>query len=177
MAILDLVYYGDPRLEKVSEPINDFNTELRKFVKDLFETMYFKDGVGLSSPQVGVNCRVLVIDTSGGTDRSKQVVLINPVIMREDGEQKGPEGCLSFPGLFADVKRPNILRVKSNDLEGNEFELQGSGLLARAIHHEIDHLNGILFIERMKKSDREAIIKKMKKMTLPPSSSKDRVLM
>jgi peptide deformylase len=175
MAILDIVYYGDPRLEKVSEPVTEFNTDLRRFVKDLFETMYFTDGVGLSAPQVGVNKRILVIDTSGGTDRSKQVVLINPVVILEEGEQKGPEGCLSFPGLFAEVKRPNVVRVKSHDLNGKEFEMDGSALLARAMHHEIDHLEGILFIERMKKSDREGIIKKMKKMTLPPAR-KDRVL-
>jgi peptide deformylase len=175
MAILDVVYYGDPRLEKVSEPVTGFDADLRKFVKDMFETMYFTDGVGLSAPQVGVNKRVLVIDTSAGTDRSKQVVLINPVIILEEGEQKGPEGCLSFPGLFADVKRPNMVRVKSQNLDGKEFEMEGSALLARAIHHEIDHLDGVLFIERMKKSDRETIVKKMKKMTLPPLR-KDRVL-
>ena len=174
MAILDIVYYGDPRLEKVSEPVTNFDGDLYRFVKDLFETMYFTDGVGLSSPQVGVNKRVLVIDTSGGNDRSKQVALINPVIVQVSGEQKGPEGCLSFPGLFADVKRPNVVNVKAQDVNGKEIEVEGSGLLARALHHEIDHLDGILFIERMKKSDRENIVKKMKKMSLPVN--KDKVL-
>jgi peptide deformylase len=129
--------------------------------------MYFTDGVGLSSPQVGVNKRVLVIDTSAGNDRSKQVALVNPVIVQESGEQKGPEGCLSFPGLFAEVKRPNIVKVKAQDVDGKDIEVEGSGLLARALHHEIDHLDGILFIERMKKSDRENIVKKMRKMSLP----------
>ncbi len=167
MAILDIVYYGDPRLETLSKPEPEVTPEVRHFVKDMFETMYFTNGVGLSAPQVGVNKRVLVIDVSGGSDRGKQVVMINPVIIKEDGEQKGPEGCLSFPGLFADVKRPNIVRVKSLNLDGQEIEIEGSGLLARAMHHEIDHLDGILFTERMKKSDREAIIKKMKKMSLP----------
>jgi len=167
MAILDIVYFGDPRLESISEPVPEVTHEVRRFVKDMFETMYFTNGVGLSAPQVGVNQRVVVIDVSGGNDRSKQVVMINPVILREDGEQKGPEGCLSFPGLFADVKRPNTVRVKSLSLEGREIEIEGSGLLARAMHHEIDHLDGILFIERMKKADREAIIKKMKKMSVP----------
>jgi peptide deformylase len=174
MAILDIVYYGDPRLEKVSEPVTDFDGEVRRFVKDLFETMYFTNGVGLSAPQVGVNKRILVIDTSGGNDRSKQVVLINPVIVQESGEQKGQEGCLSFPGLFADVKRPNVVKVKAQDIDGKEIEAEGSALLARAMHHEIDHLDGILFIERMKKSDRENIVKKMKKMSL--AVNKDKVL-
>jgi peptide deformylase len=174
MAILDIVYYGDPRLEKVSEPVADFDIDLRRFVKDLFETMYYTNGVGLSSPQVGVNKRILVIDTSGGNDRSKQVVLINPVIVQESGEQKGQEGCLSFPGLFADVKRPNVVKVKAQDLDGKEIEVEGKELLARAMHHEIDHLDGILFIERMKKSDRDNIVKKMKKMSLPVN--KDKVL-
>jgi len=167
MAILDIVYYGDPRLEAVSQPVPEVTPEVRRFVKDMFETMYFTNGVGLSAPQVGVNHRILVIDVSGGSDRGKQVILINPVILKEEGEQKGPEGCLSFPGLFADVKRPSILRVKSLNLEGREIEIEGAGLMARAIHHEIDHLDGILFTERMKKADREAIIKKMKKMSLP----------
>ncbi len=174
MAILDIVYYGDPRLEKVSEPVADFDIDLRRFVKDLFETMYYTNGVGLSSPQVGVNKRILVIDTSGGNDRSKQVVLINPVIVQESGEQKGQEGCLSFPGLFADVKRPNVVKVKAQDLDGKEIEVEGKELFARAMHHEIDHLDGILFIERMKKSDRDNIVKKMKKMSLPVN--KDKVL-
>lgn len=166
MAILDIVYYGDSRLETVSQPVPEVTPEVRKFVRDMFETMYFTNGVGLSAPQVGVNQRILVIDVSGGSDRGKQVIMINPVILKAEGEQKGPEGCLSFPGLFADVKRPNILRVKSLNLEGREMEIEGAGLLARAIHHEIDHLDGILFTERMKKSDREAVIKKMKKMSL-----------
>ena len=101
MAILDIVYYGDERLEKVSEPVADVTQETRRFVKDMFETMYFTSGVGLSAPQVGVNQRILVIDWSGGSDRNQQVALINPVILTTSGEQKGQEGCLSFPGLFA----------------------------------------------------------------------------
>jgi len=167
MALLDVVYYGDSRLQKVSEPIDGVTVELRKFIKDMFETMYFTNGIGLSAPQVGVNKRLLVVDVSGGEDRSKQVVLINPVVLVASGEQKGEEGCLSFPGLFAEVKRPNLARVKGLDQEGKEIEVEGTGLLARALLHEIDHLDGILFIERMKKADRQAIIRKMKKLTLP----------
>jgi len=164
MAILDIVYYGDPRLEKVSEPITEVTEETRRFIRDMFETMYFTNGVGLSAPQVGVNERILVIDCSGGSDRAQQIALINPVVVGATGEQKGPEGCLSFPGLFADVVRPNVVKVKGTNLEGKEIELEGEGLLARALHHEIDHLDGVLFIQRMKKADRETIVKKMKKM-------------
>jgi len=175
MAILNVVYYGDPRLEKVSEPVGEVTQETRRFVKDMFETMYFTNGVGLSAPQVGVNERIIIVDCSGGSDRDQQVALINPVVVSSTGEQKGTEGCLSFPGLFADVTRPNVVKVKAIDLEGKEIELEGEGLLARALHHEIDHLDGILFIQRMKKADREAIVKKMKKQKFE-KSAKDKVL-
>ena len=176
MAILDIVYYGDPRLERLSEPVSDVTPEIRRFVKDMFETMYFTNGVGLSAPQVGLNQRILVIDCSGGSDRTQQIALINPVVSETNGEQKGPEGCLSFPGLFADVTRPNFVKVKGWDLEGKEVEVEGEGLLARAFHHEIDHLDGVLFIQRMKKSDRDSIVKKMKKQRFEKGASKDKVL-
>ena len=175
MAILDIVYYGDPRLEKVSEPVNEVTEETRRFVKDMFETMYFTNGVGLSAPQVGVNERILVVDCSGGSDRNQQIVLINPVVVDASGEQKGQEGCLSFPGLFAEIVRPNVVTVKGMNLDGKEIELEGEGLLARALHHEIDHLDGVLFIQRMKKADRETIVRKMKKMKLE-KIAKDKVL-
>ena len=175
MAILDIVYYGDPRLEKLSEPVNEVTPEIRRFVKDMFETMYFTNGVGLSAPQVGVNQRILVIDCSGGADRDQQIAMVNPVVTFTSGEQKGPEGCLSFPGLFAEVARPNVVKVKGWNLEGKEVEIEGEGLLARALHHEIDHLDGVLFIQRMKKADREAIVKKMKKHKFE-KAPKDKVL-
>jgi len=175
MAILDIVYYGDPRLEKLSEPVNEVTPETRRFVKDMFETMYFTNGVGLSAPQVGVNQRILVIDCSGGSDRDQQITLINPVILSSSSEQKGPEGCLSFPGLFAEVTRPGVVKVKGLDLDGKELEIEAEGLLARAFHHEIDHLDGVLFIQRMKKSDREVIVKKMKKQQFE-KTVKDKVL-
>jgi peptide deformylase len=177
MAILDIVYYGDPRLEQVSEPIEEVTPELRRFIKDMFETMYFTNGVGLSAPQVGLNQRLLVIDCSGGSDRSQQITMMNPVITITSGEQKGPEGCLSFPGLFAEVARPYVVKVKGWNIDGKEVELEGEGLLARALHHEIDHLDGVLFTQRMKKADRESIIKKMKKFKAPKQGNvSDRVL-
>lgn len=166
MALMDVVYYGDPRLEKVSEPIPEVTPEIRKLVRDMFETMYFTGGVGLSAPQVGINKRLLVIDTSGGEDRSKQVVLVNPVVVEKIGEQRGQEGCLSFPGYYASVTRANYVKVRGIDLEGKPVEIEGSELLARAFLHEIDHLDGILFIQRMRKADREAILKKLKKQPL-----------
>ncbi len=171
--ILDVVYYPDPRLEKVSEPIAGITPEVKKMVKNMFETMYFTNGVGLSAPQVGINKRLLVIDCSGGTDVNQQVALINPVVQEVKGEQRGQEGCLSFPGLFAQVTRPNYVRVKGLNLQGEEIELVGEGLLARALLHEIDHLDGILFIHRMKKGDREAIIRKAKKLEI---ARKEKVL-
>lgn len=163
MALLDVVYYGDARLEKVSEPVAEVTPEIRKLAKDMFETMYFTNGVGLSAPQIGINKRMLVIDCSGGEDRTQQITLINPVVVKQEGEQRGKEGCLSFPGLFAEVSRANYVQVKGTNLEGKPVELEGKELLARALLHEIDHLDGILFIQRMKKADRELITKKMKK--------------
>jgi peptide deformylase len=151
-------------LERVSEPVAEVTQETRRFVKDMFETMYFTNGVGLSAPQVGVNERILVIDCSGGSDRNQQIAIINPVVVSTSGEQKGQEGCLSFPGLFAEIVRPNIVKVKGTNLDGKEIEVEGEGLLARALHHEIDHLDGVLFTQRMKKADREMIVRKMKKM-------------
>jgi peptide deformylase len=176
MAILDVVIYGDPRLEQVSEPIAEVTAEIRKLVKDMFETMYFTSGVGLSAPQIGVSKRLLVIDVSCGEDRSKQVTIINPVVVEQSGEQKGREGCLSFPGHFADVTRADFAKVKGLDLNGMEIAIEGTDLLARALLHEIDHLDGILFISRMKKADREMIVKKMKKQTVPRSEVKEKVL-
>lgn len=173
MAILDVVYYGDPRLEKVSEPIAEVTPEVRRLARDMFETMYFTSGVGLSAPQIGVNRRLLVIDVSGGNDRSKQVTMINPVVVEQSGTQTGQEGCLSFPGLFAVIKRPNYVKVRGLDLDGKEIHVEGSELLARAFLHEIDHLDGILFIQRMKKADREAVIKKVKKLQF---NNKEKVL-
>lgn len=166
MALMDVVYYGDPRLERVSEPITEVTPELRRLVRDMFETMYFTNGVGLSAPQVGVNKRLLVIDTSGGEDRNKQVVLLNPVILEQTGEQRGQEGCLSFPGFYASVTRANQVKVRGVGLDGKPAEVEGTELLARALLHEIDHLDGILFIQRMKKADREAILKKLKKQPI-----------
>jgi peptide deformylase len=164
MAIIDIVYFGDPRLEKVSEPISEVTPEVRKLARDMFETMYYTSGVGLSAPQIGVNKRLLVIDVSGGEDRSKQLTVINPVVIETNGSQTGREGCLSFPGLFASVTRPNFVKIRGLNLEGKEVEVEGSELLARALLHEIDHLDGILYIQRMKKSDREVIVRKMKKI-------------
>jgi len=164
MAILNVVYFGDPKLEKVSEPISEVTPEIRKLARDMFETMYYTSGVGLSAPQIGINKRLLVIDVSGGEDRSKQLTVINPVVIETNGSQTGREGCLSFPGLFATVTRPNFVKIRGLNLDGKEVEVEGTELLARALLHEIDHLDGILYIQRMKKSDREVIVKKMKKI-------------
>jgi peptide deformylase len=167
MAILDIVYYGDPRLERVSEPITEVTPEIRKLARDMFETMYYTGGVGLSAPQIGVNQRLLVIDVTGGNEPDKQITLVNPAVVETSGEQKGQEGCLSFPGYFAPVTRPNYVKVKGVSLEGKEIVVEGSELLARAFLHEIDHLDGVLFIQRMKRADREAILKRIKRSSFP----------
>ena len=142
---------GDSILLKKCRRVTDFNNRLHILLDDMHETLIKANGVGLAAPQVGVLRRaVLVMDTSREdlTPEQQIVELINPVIVESDGEQTGPEGCLSVPGIFGLVTRPDHVKVKAQDRFGNEFEYEGTGLLARECCHEIDHLDGILFTER-----------------------------
>jgi len=164
--VLKIVKYGDPVLERPALDVSNFATpELRDLVSNMFETMYANKGVGLAAPQVGLSLRLFIIDTSAGEEPGKRLVFINPEILDKKGSQVGEEGCLSFPGFREDVKRSMHVKVRARDVEGNTFELEGEELLARAILHENDHLNGDLFINHMSALKRDLIRRKIRKLT------------
>jgi peptide deformylase len=161
--ILDVVKYGDPILTKRAEEVTAFDETLRRLVDDMFETMYGAPGVGLAAPQVGVLKRLFVMDCSSGKDKKQKVVLINPVIEAEEGEQVGDEGCLSFPGIFLEVKRPQRVVVRALDLDGSAIALDVMDLQARCVSHETDHLDGELFISYISPLKRDLTKRKIKK--------------
>jgi peptide deformylase len=142
MSVRVIVKHPDPILREVSAPVKKITPNIHKLLDDMAETMYAANGVGLAAPQVGINKRIIVIDVGEGI-----IEMINPEIISMEGEQIGPEGCLSIPGLRGEVKRAMKVKVKGLDRNGNEIEVEGEELLARAFQHEIDHLNGILFID------------------------------
>ncbi|MGC9223532.1 MAG: peptide deformylase [Terracidiphilus sp.] len=162
--ILKIVKYPEPVLSQPGEPVTEFNGELRKFVADMFETMYASQGVGLAAQQVGVAKRVTVIDLSLGKDPAEKLVLINPEIIQSEGRQYEEEGCLSFPEIREKVVRAARVRVRAQDENGKWFEMDGEELLARAFQHEIDHLDGVLFIFRMSALKRSLNLRKIRKM-------------
>ncbi len=141
MAIRNIRVDGDDVLRKKCKPVDKMTERLSTLIDDMFDTMYEANGVGLAAPQVGVLRRIVVIDVQDGNP----LTLINPVIVEEDGEQTGPEGCLSLPGLQGDVTRPNHVVCKALDRDMNEITVEGEELLARAICHELDHLDGVLY--------------------------------
>ena len=141
MALRNIRIMGDKVLEKVCRPVDAVTPRIRELVGDMLETMYDAYGVGLAAPQVGILKRIVVIDVDGEHPH----ILINPEILETSGEQTGDEGCLSLPGKSGTVTRPNYVKVRAFDLDMNQFELEGEGLLARAICHECDHLDGILY--------------------------------
>ena len=160
-----IVKFGDPVLETPSDPVAEFDTlELRQLVDDMFETMYEAKGVGLAAPQVGIGKRLTVIDCTGGDKEGHKLVLINPEIVSTEGEQVGEEGCLSIPGFRENVKRPYKVVARYQDVTGEWFEITGEELLARAILHENDHLDGVLFLSHLSRLKREMIKRKIKKL-------------
>lgn len=162
--IRPILKYGAPELEKGSREITSFDNELRELAEDMLETMYAAPGVGLAAPQVGVNLRLIVVDPTAGEEQGYQTILANPEIVDRLGHQKEEEGCLSFPGVTTLVDRPEHVRVRAKDLEGNEVELEAEGLMARALCHEIDHLDGVLFINRVSALKRDIIKRKIRKL-------------
>ena len=162
--IFKIVKYPDPVLQQPGEPVTEFNDELRKFVADLFETMYASQGIGLAAQQVGVAKRVTVIDLSQGKDPAQKLVLINPEIIVSEGKQYEEEGCLSFPDIREKVVRAAKVRIRAQDEKGKWFEMDGEELLSRCMQHEIDHLDGMLFIFRMSALKRDLNLRKIRKM-------------
>jgi peptide deformylase len=162
--ILNIVKYPDPILSQPGEPVTEFNGELRKLVADLFETTYANQGVGLAAHQVGVPKRVTVIDVSMGKVPKDKLVLINPEIIFTEGKLYEEEGCLSFPDIREKVVRAAKVRIRAQDEHGKWFEMDGDDLLARAMQHEIDHLDGVLFLFRMSALKRNLNLRKIRKM-------------
>ena len=161
--ILDIIKYPDSLLREKCAPVQFTDTSIEKLVSDMTDTMYAAPGVGLAAPQVGILKRVVIIDTTRDPDQRDLRVLINPHILWAEGQMAGEEGCLSLPEVYGDVKRSQVVRVSYFDLAGREHEITGEDLLARAIQHEVDHLNGILFIDHLSKIRRDLIKTKLRK--------------
>ena len=161
MAKLPILEFPDPRLRTVAKPVERVDDDLRALVDDMFETMYAAPGIGLAATQVDVHQRLLVLDVS--EDQSRPMVFINPEILAAEGHQVYQEGCLSVPGIYADVKRANKVRVKALDRDGKEFEIEADGLLAVCIQHEMDHLAGKVFVDYLSPLKREQVRKKFAK--------------
>lgn len=149
MALRKIICIEDELLRKKSRPVEKFDEKLHKLLDDMAETMYNANGVGLAAPQVGILRRAVVIDVGDGL-----VELVNPVIVESDGQQSGPEGCLSIPGRSGVVTRPNHVKVQAQDADGNAIELEAEEFFARAVCHELDHLDGVLYVDKM---DREIL--------------------
>ena len=162
--ILKIVKYPEPVLEQAGEEVTEFNDELRQLVADMFETMYASQGIGLAAQQVGVARRVTVIDLSQGKDPAQKLVLVNPRVIHKEGKQYEEEGCLSFPDIREKVSRAAKVTVKAQNENGEWFEMDGEELLSRAFQHEIDHLDGILFIFRMSALKRNLNLRKIRKL-------------
>jgi len=162
MALLKVLKYPDPRLHKVAERVEDFDTALIKFVDDMKDTMYDQKGIGLAATQVDVHKRIIVIDVS--EDKNEAITLINPTLMQFSGDQQYDEGCLSVPGFFETINRHENIKIQYQDIEGNLKELTANGLLSVCIQHEMDHLVGKVFVEYLSQLKQQRIKKKIQKL-------------
>ncbi|MGH9322544.1 MAG: peptide deformylase [Vicinamibacteria bacterium] len=163
MTIMPIVKFGTDVLDRRASEVAEFPGELESIVQDMIQTMYAAPGVGLAAPQIGLGIRLMVIDITVGEDPGQVIVMANPVMAEQEGEQHEEEGCLSVPGYSGVVNRPAWVKVRGQDLRGNEITLEGTGLLARAFCHEIDHLDGKLFLERLGVLKRDLIKRKIRK--------------
>jgi peptide deformylase len=161
MARLTILEYPDPRLRIIAAPVTRFDAELKTRIADMFETMYEAPGIGLAATQVDWHYQLIVIDVT--EDRSQPRVFINPEILEKEGRTQGQEGCLSVPGIFDDVQRAERIRVRYQDADGNTHEEELTGLLAVCLQHEIDHLNGKLFVDYLSELKRQRIRRKLEK--------------
>jgi peptide deformylase len=165
MALREVVQFPDPRLKNVSEPITEVTEEIRELARDMIEVMYDEPGIGLAAPQVGASVRMFVIDTDW-TDESQErqpTVVLNPEISEREGRITWEEGCLSVPDYTATVERDATITLRGTDLDGNPIEERAEGLRAVCIQHEVDHLDGVLFIDRISRLKRSLYVKKRKK--------------
>lgn len=164
MALLKILNYPAPVLLTVGKPVTVFDERLKKFVEDMFETMYEAGGVGLAAPQVGVSERIFVMDCSARQDDAQKLAIINPEIVAVEGSQTGEEGCLSFPGIYTKIQRGQRAVVRAHDVNGEKIEIDGMDLTARCILHETDHCDGIVFLDRMTPLRREFAKRKIRKL-------------
>jgi len=161
MALLEILKYPDPRLRTVAKPVTEFNDRLRQLVDEMFDTMYAAPGIGLAATQVDVHERLLVMDIS--EDKTQPLCLINPEMLEQSGSIEGDEGCLSVPEVYESVERAEQVRIKALDRDGQEIELEAEGILAVCIQHEMDHLEGKLFVDYLSELKRRRIKKKLSK--------------
>jgi len=162
--IYPVVKYGNAVLEKPAKPIEKFDEELAKLCQDMFESMYAANGVGLAAPQIGIGKRLAVIDVTVGKNPEAKIVLANPKLTHAEGEQREEEGCLSVPGFRGNVARPQYVTVQAQDATGKTFEMSSEGLLARAFCHEMDHLDGVLFLKHLSLLKRDLIRRRIRKL-------------
>lgn len=159
-----VITWGDPRLKATNQAVGAWTPEMDALVGDMWETTLAEEGLGLAAPQIGLNLQLAVVDLSCGQDPSQRIILINPEIIEREGSQVGQEGCLSVPGIHENLERPKKVKVRSRRPDGSTFEIEGEDLLARALCHEIDHLNGKLFVEYYGPVKRNLIQRKYRKL-------------
>ncbi len=164
LKIHEVVKYPDPVLAKKGEPVVEFDAKLKKLADEMFESMYAAQGIGLAAPQIGISQRLTVIDLSFNKKPEDRIVLINPEIIEREGKQVEEEGCLSLPEIREKVSRAAKVKVRAQDVKGKWFEMEGEELLARAFQHEIDHLDGVLFIDRLSRLKRDLVLRKIRKL-------------
>ena len=162
--IYKIVKYGDPVLEKPTPLVKKFDEQLAQLAEDMFATMYASQGVGLAAPQIGKSIRLAVVDVTTGKNPEAKIVMVNPEIIHAEGEVREEEGCLSIPGFRGYVVRPQFVTVRAQNAKGETFEIRGENLLARAFCHELDHLNGVLFLQHLSMLKRDLIRRKIKKL-------------
>ena len=162
--LLPILKFGAPELKRVSVAVDFFNGELEKIARNMVETMYGAPGIGLAAPQVGLNIRLATVDLSVGEEKGRLITICNPEIVSVEGEQKSEEGCLSIPEFTDTILRPKRIVVRGQDLHGDEIRIEAEGLLARCFSHEIDHLNGILFVDHLSSVKKNLVRNKIKKL-------------
>jgi peptide deformylase len=165
MAVRDIVLLGDPVLRREADEVTSFDADLQSLVRDMFETMYHAEGIGLAAPQIGLSTRVIVVDLRRSDHPDERIAIVNPrVVWASDEREREPEGCLSIPGLEEVVERPASVRVEGFDPKGTPLSVEAEELFARALQHEIDHVDGVLFLDRVTPLKRRMLLKKWKKL-------------
>jgi peptide deformylase len=172
MAVRTILHYPDPRLREKAKTVAEVTPEIRQLVEDMAETMYAAPGVGLAATQIGEPYRIFVIDTASDNEPSQLRVFINPEIVQKDGEVTWEEGCLSFPGVVEDIDRAATVRVRAMGVDGKVFEIDADELLAVAVQHELDHLDGVLMIDRMGALKKRLVDRKMRRRESRPTASR-----